>query len=81
MSEKDLETLELTGENKQQKEMSMSIIGLIVLLLIVGFCSWLIMQIPMDANIKKIIIAIIIFLMVLWTIQSLGFYDFHLKLG
>lgn len=58
----------------------MSIMALIIVLCCVGFAAWLILQIPMAANIQRIIIAVLVFFVALWVVQSLGLYNFGLRL-
>lgn len=50
------------------------ILSIIVLLVVVGFGLWLVEQIPMDATVKKIIIGLAIFLIIIWVLQSLGLF-------
>lgn len=59
----------------------MTIISIIVFLIFIGFGLWLIQIIPMNSTIKQIIIGIVIFISVLFIIQSFGFYNFGIKLG
>lgn len=48
------------------------VLSIIVLLVIIGFGLWLLEQIPMDATVKKVIIGVAIFLVIIWVLQSLG---------
>lgn len=50
----------------------LTIISILVVLLILGFGLWLIEQMPMDGTVRKIIVGVAIFLVVLWLLQSLG---------
>lgn len=47
-------------------------IHLILVLVIFGFFTWLIMQIPMPALIKNLILGVVCILIVLWVLQVLG---------
>jgi hypothetical protein len=50
------------------------ILSIIILLVVVGFGLWLVEQIPMDATVKRIIIGLAIFLIIIWVLQSLGLF-------
>ncbi len=50
----------------------MSLISLILVLAIAGFCAWAILQIPGPQPVKNIIIGVIILFVVIWVLQSLG---------
>ncbi len=51
----------------------MSLISLVVTLVVVGLLLWLVTTyIPMDATIKKIIVAVVVFVVVLWLLQVFG---------
>lgn len=50
-----------------------SLISIIVALIVIGFGLWLVEQLPLDATVKKIIVGVAIFLVVIWVLQSLGF--------
>ncbi len=50
----------------------MSIIELILMLAIMGFICWVILQIPMPALIKNIILGVFCFAVVIWLLQSFG---------
>lgn len=52
----------------------MSIIGLIITLILVGFALYLVQLIPMDATIKKVITAVVILIAVLWLLQTFGVF-------
>lgn len=49
----------------------MSLISLILALAIAGFICWIILQIPMPAVFKNIILGIICLFLVIWVLQSL----------
>ena len=51
----------------------MSLINLVVVLALVGFLLWLIVNfIPMPAPVQKIIIAVVVVFVVLWLLQGFG---------
>jgi hypothetical protein len=54
----------------------MPLISLIIVLIVVGVLMWLVnTQIPMDANIKKIINVVVLIVVVLWILQVFGLLD------
>ncbi len=56
-------------------------IELILTLAIFGFLVWVILQIPMPAPFKNIILGVVCFFIVVWLLRSLGlFHGFH-RLG
>lgn len=44
---------------------------IIIVLVVVAFACWLVQQIPMNETIKRIIIGIVIFLVVIWLLLQL----------
>lgn len=50
----------------------MSLIALIVLLVVVGFIVWLVLQVPMPQAFQNIIIGIVVLFLVLYLLQSFG---------
>jgi hypothetical protein len=46
----------------------MTLLGLVIALVVLGFALWLVQQIPMDATVKKLITGIVIFVVVLWLV-------------
>lgn len=50
----------------------MSLIGIMLVLVIFGFLSWLILQIPMAQPMKNIIIGVMVFFVILWVLQEVG---------
>ncbi len=51
----------------------MSIIGIIIVLVVVGFLLWLVNRlIPMDPTIQKVLIAVVVLVVVLWLLQQFG---------
>lgn len=54
----------------------MSLVGLVVVLMVFGVLLWLLnTQIPMDANIKKIINVVVLIVVVLWILQVFGLLE------
>ncbi len=52
---------------------SMSLLGIVIALLVVGVLLWLFeTYIPMDATIKRIIQAVVIIVVVIWLLQVFG---------
>lgn len=50
----------------------MSLVTILIVLVVVGFLSWLILQIPMAAPMQKIIVGVMIFFVVMWVLQEVG---------
>lgn len=50
----------------------MSLITIILVLAIAGFCAWAVLQIPMPQPFKNIILGVIIIVLVLWILQVFG---------
>jgi len=50
----------------------MSVISFLLVIAIVGFLVWLILQIPMPAPFKNIIIGIVCLVLVIWVLQQFG---------
>lgn len=50
----------------------MSLLTLVLVLAIAGFCCWLVLQIPMPQIFKNIILGVVCLFLVLWILQSLG---------
>lgn len=48
----------------------MSIISLIVVLIVIGLCLYLLQFLPIDANIKQIIYAIVIVCVIIWLLMN-----------
>jgi hypothetical protein len=57
----------------------MDLISLIIVLAVVGFVLWLVTTlIPMDATVKKVIVAVVCLILVLWVLQAVvPGIDFH----
>jgi hypothetical protein len=50
----------------------MSLIGLILVLVVVGFLMWATTLIPMDANIRRILNVAVVIVVLIWLISALG---------
>jgi hypothetical protein len=50
----------------------MSLISLILALAICGFLAWLVLQIPVPAPVRNIIVAVICVFLVIWLLQQFG---------
>ncbi len=50
----------------------MSLLTLIIVLAVAGFLSWLVLQIPMPAPFRNIIIGVVCLFLVLWVLQQFG---------
>ena len=52
---------------------TMSLIGLVLTLVVVGVLLWLLNNyVPMDSKIKKIINVVVVIVVVIWLLQSFG---------
>ena len=58
----------------------MSLLTLVILLALVGFVCWLIMQIPMPAPFQRIMLGVICLFLVLWLLQQFGLIGGNLRL-
>jgi hypothetical protein len=55
----------------------MSLLTIVIVLIIVGLLLWVIeTRIPMDATIKKILIAVVVIVTVVWLCQELGVWHY-----
>lgn len=50
----------------------MSLVELVFYIALVGFLVWVVLQIPMAAPFKNLIIGVVIFAVVFWLLQSFG---------
>ena len=51
----------------------MTLLGLIIVLAIVGFCTWLVVTyIPMPQPVKTVIIVVVVLFILLWALGSIG---------
>lgn len=54
----------------------MSLVGLVLVLVVVGVALWLINSyIPMQSNIKKILNAVVIIVVILWILRAFGLLE------
>lgn len=51
----------------------MGLIELVIALVIVGFVAWIVLQIPMPQSIRNVIVGVIVFFLVMWVLQKIGF--------
>lgn len=51
----------------------MSLIPIVLVLAVAGFVCWIVLQIPMPAVFRNVIMGVICFILVVWLLQSLGF--------
>jgi preprotein translocase subunit SecE len=59
-----------------QKNYTMSLITVLLVLIVVGVILWLInTYIPMDRKIKNILNAVVVIIVVLWLLQAFGVMD------
>ena len=50
----------------------MSLLGIVVAFLVIGFAVYLIKLLPVDALSEKIAVAVMVFVLMIWILQSLG---------
>lgn len=51
----------------------MSIVTLLLVIVVVGFLLWLVeAYVPMNPTVKRILIGLVIFVLVIWILQQLG---------
>lgn len=54
----------------------MPLIQLIIIIAVVGVLLWLVTTyIPMEANIKRILVAVVVIALVLWLLNVFGLFD------
>jgi hypothetical protein len=54
----------------------MSLLGVIILLIVVGFCAWLVnTYVPMAAPIKAVLVAVVVLILVVWLLSYFGILD------
>jgi hypothetical protein len=65
-----------------QEDDSMSIVTLVLVLVVLGFCLWLLLTfVPMPALVRQMILAFVAIAVVLWVLDATGIYSqkwFHL---
>ncbi len=50
----------------------MSLLSLVLTIAVVGVITWLILQIPMPAPFRNIILGIVVLFVIVWVLQQLG---------
>lgn len=50
----------------------MSLISLVLVLAIIGFVCWIVLQVPMPAIMRNIIVGVVVLFVVLFLLQSFG---------
>jgi hypothetical protein len=66
----------MTTARPMHSSASMSIVGLLVLLVVVGVCLYLVNQyVPMAAPIKTIINVVVVLVVVVWLLNAFGLLD------
>lgn len=58
--------------NKQKGDIRMVLISLVLTIAVVGFICWIVLQIPMPAIFRNILLGVIAFALVIWLLQSIG---------
>jgi hypothetical protein len=54
----------------------MSLLSLILVIVAIGVILWLVTTyIPMDANIKRVLVAVVVIVLVVWLLQVFGLLD------
>ena len=48
-----------------------SLLGIILALVIIGFILWLVQLLPLDGTIKQIIVGVVIFIVIIYVISAL----------
>lgn len=49
----------------------MTILSILIALLVIGFALWLVQQLPLDETIKRVIVGVVLFVVVLWVLGAL----------
>jgi hypothetical protein len=64
---------EILSRRTREKERSMSLISVLLVLIVVGIVLWLINNyIPMDGTIKGILNAVVVIGVIIWLLQAFG---------
>lgn len=58
----------------------MTLLSLVLILIILGFTCWLVLQIPMAPPFPKVIIGVICLFTVIWLLQQFGLVSGNLRL-
>lgn len=57
----------------------MTILSILIALVVIGFALWLVAQMPLDETVKRVIVGVVIFVVILWVIGAL--FDVPLPRG
>lgn len=49
----------------------MTILSILIALVVVGFALWLVQQLPLDETIKRVIVGVVLFVIILWVLGAL----------
>jgi uncharacterized membrane protein (DUF373 family) len=64
------------GKTNYERKKTMSLIGLVIVLVVVGVVLWLINSfIPMQSTIKKILNVVVVIVMIFWLLSAFGVID------
>lgn len=64
------------GKTNYERKKTMSLIGLVIVLVVVGVVLWLINSyIPMQSTIKKILNVVVVIVMILWLLSAFGLIE------
>ena len=56
----------------------MSIVSLVLVLVVLGFCLWVLLTyVPMPAPVKQVILAVVAIAVVLWVLNATSIYTQH----
>jgi cytosine/uracil/thiamine/allantoin permease len=64
------------GKTNFERKKTMSLIGLVIVLVVVGVVLWLINSfIPMQSTIKNILNVVVVIVMILWLLSAFGLIE------
>ena len=64
------------GKTNYERKKTMSLIGLVIVLVVVGVVLWLINSfIPMQSTIKNILNVVVVIVMILWLLSAFGLIE------
>ena len=49
----------------------MTILSILIALVVIGFALWLVQQLPLDETIKRVIVGVVLFVIILWILGAL----------
>lgn len=49
----------------------MTILSILIALVVIGFALWLVQQLPLDETVKRVIVGVVIFVIILWVLGAL----------